>query len=91
VANDGSDNVSAYTIDATTGALNSIGAAVAAGNAPYSVTVDPSGRFAYVANAGSGNVSAYTINVGTGVLTGIGAAVAAGSGPTSITTTGTWQ
>jgi YVTN family beta-propeller protein len=85
VANQFSNNVSTYTINATTGALTSIDAGVAAGTQPNSVTVDPSGKFAYVANSGSDNVSAYTINATTGALTSVGAAVAAGSAPASVT------
>jgi len=75
VAN-GNNTLSAYTIDATTGALTTIGSPIAAGPQPNSVTVDPSGRFVYVANGGSGNpntpsVSAYAINASTGALTAI--------------------
>ena len=40
-------NVSMYAINATTGALTSIGT-IAAGTDPVSVAVDPSGKFAYV-------------------------------------------
>jgi YVTN family beta-propeller protein len=87
VFNSVSGSVSTYTINATTGALTSIDAAVAAGSGPRSVTVDPSGKFAYVANSGSNDISAYTINATTGALTSIGAAVAAGISPFSITTT----
>src|SRR5579862_5575511 len=44
-------NVSAYTINSSMGALRAVaGSPFAAGSAPISVTVDPSGRFAYVAN-----------------------------------------
>ena len=76
VANEGGfapTNVSMYTIDATTGALTSIGT-IAAGGRAISVAVDPSGKFAYVANGlpGCGNVSMYTINATTGALTSIG-------------------
>ena len=91
MANQNSNDVSAYTINASTGVLTSIGAAVAAGAGPISVTVDPSGKFAYVANSNSNNVSAYTINASTGVLTPAGAAVAAGTWPAFVTTTGTIQ
>jgi len=56
-------NVSTFSINATTGALTEVGAAVPAGSNPASVTVDPSGRFVYVANRGTstvaGSVSAY--------------------------------
>jgi 6-phosphogluconolactonase (cycloisomerase 2 family) len=83
--------VSAYTINATTGALTHVGTDVAAGTGPASVSADPFGRFAYVANAG-GDVSAYTIT-GTGALSQIncggggcvGANFAAGSNPKSVT------
>src|SRR5260370_29334853 len=82
-------NVFMYTINATTGALTSIGT-IAAGIDPASVAVDPFGRFAYVANAelfggigGTGNVSMYTIDVTTGALTSIGT-IAAGSNPVSV-------
>ena len=47
-------------MNAATGQLRHNGY-VAAGTNPVSVTVDPSGKFAYVANFGGG-VSAYTIN-----------------------------
>src|SRR5260370_19885609 len=64
-----SNDVSMYTINTTTGALSSSGTPVAEGTEPRSVTVDPSGRFAYVANDLSNNVSMYAINATTGALT----------------------
>jgi YVTN family beta-propeller protein len=91
VANLDSDTVSAYTINATTGALTSVGADVAAGDGPFIVTVDPSGQFAYVGNSYSNTVSTYTINATTGVLTPVGSSVASGNGPRSITISGTIQ
>jgi 6-phosphogluconolactonase len=84
VANGGSNNVSVYTIDSTTGALTPVGSPVAAGLVPASVAVDPSGKFAYVANQNSHNVSAYTINSSTGALTPVGSPVAAGFFPVSV-------
>ena len=82
----GGNSVSAYTIDATTGALTSVGA-VAAGTNPRSVTVDPSGMFAYVTNLVSNDVSAYTINATNGVLTALGR-VRARAGSASIAMAG---
>ena len=82
VANSSANTVSAYTIDANSGALTGVGT-VATGTNPYSVTVDPSGKFAYVANNGSNDVSAYTID-GSGALTPVGT-VAAGTLPSSVT------
>jgi 6-phosphogluconolactonase len=62
-------DVSAYTINATTGALSvAAGSPFFAGTNPSSVTVDPSGKFAYVTNQASGDVSAFAINAATGAL-----------------------
>src|SRR5512139_737025 len=89
VANWADNSVSAYTIDATTGALRSVaGSPTAAGTSPCSVTVDPSGKFTYVANVNSNNVSAYTINATTGALTAVaGSPFAVGNYPFSVTVT----
>ena len=83
VANNGSNDISVFSIDQTTGALTP-GAPVAAGAAPVSVTVDPSGRFAYAANQGSDTISVYSIDQATGALTP-GTAAAAGTFPVSVT------
>jgi YVTN family beta-propeller protein len=68
--------VSMYTINPTTGALASIGPPVPSNDEfTDSVTVDPSGKFAYVASSGDvwdidfGSVLTYTINPTTGALT----------------------
>ena len=82
VANSGSNDVSMYSINSTTGVLTSVGS-IDAGTTPLSVAVDPSGKFAYVANSNSNDVSMYTINTTTGALTLIGTTTA-GSTPTSI-------
>jgi 6-phosphogluconolactonase (cycloisomerase 2 family) len=83
--------VSAYTINATTGALTPVpGSPFAAGLAPTSVAVSPNGRFAYVTNSDftANDVSAYTINASTGALTPVpGSPFAAGFFPISVTTT----
>jgi len=70
--------VAMYTIDATTGALTSIGEID--GNCPglcvpLSVAVDPSGKFVYVPNgdgAEPNNVAMYTIDATTGALKSTG-------------------
>ena len=82
-------NVLGYMINPSTGALTAIaGSPFAAGFAPFSVAVDPSGRFAYVANVNSGNVSGYTIDPSTGALTAItGSPFPAGAGPVSVAIT----
>ncbi len=89
----GPGNVSAYTIDGTTGALTEIpGSPFPARSYPTSVTVYPTGQFAYVANGGSNNVSAYTIDGTTGALTPVaGSPFPAGSLPSSVTVDPTGQ
>jgi len=64
--------VSAYAIDSSTGALSPVaGSPYAAGTSPISVSLDASGRFAYVVNSVSNDISAYTIDAATGALTPI--------------------
>jgi 6-phosphogluconolactonase len=83
IANAGSEDVSAYTIDATTGALTAVaGSPFAAGILPLVVTLHPSGKFAYVANNISNNISAYAIDATTGALAEVaGSPFAAGTSP----------
>ena len=85
----GPASVSAYTIDGTIGVLTPVaGSPFEAGSASVSVTVDPTGQFAYVANFLSNDISAYTIDGSTGALTPIASSpFAAGSRPRSVTTT----
>jgi 6-phosphogluconolactonase (cycloisomerase 2 family) len=70
----GTGNISAYSINTTTGALTSLGAAVTAAVNPQSISVDASGKYAYVANydgfgaASTAFVSQYSIG-STGALT----------------------
>ena len=73
VANGASQNISAYTVDATFGALTEIdGSPFPAQLAPLSVAVHPTGQFAYVAGPSSINgVSAYRIDAASGALMAI--------------------
>jgi len=86
VANEGSNNVSAYTIDPSTGALTTIaGSPFPAARFPASVAVDPGGKFAYVSDENSNNISAYTIDLSTGALSAIaGSPFPAGLFPDSV-------
>ncbi len=86
VTNLSDGTVSAYTINATTGALTAMaGSPFAAGADPDRVAVDPTGKFAYVTNNHSGNVSAYTIDATTGALSAVaGSPFAAGSSPIGV-------
>lgn len=67
----------AYTIDAATGVLSAVaGSPFAIDNEPISITIDPSGKAAYVLSRGTdirGNwIVAYTLNSATGALDQIG-------------------
>jgi len=94
VANSGDNTISQYTIDATTGALTQKAAATVASisgltnSTPSSVTVDPSGKYAYVANSGSEFISQFSIGAGGGLVPMNPPTVQsgnAGSGPISVT------
>ena len=84
VPNVTSNDVSAYGINPTSGALTILGTPVAAGTGPTSIVLDSSGRFAYVANAGSGGVSGFGVDAATGALTSLGAPVPGRAGGVSI-------
>ena len=77
-------SLSAYTLNVTTGALTftgTINGACPGLCAPWSVAVDPSGKFAYVANEGGPaptTVSMFTIDATTGALTSNGTVAAGG-------------
>jgi len=83
--------LSQFTIDAS-GALSPMSpATVTAGIRPRSVTVDPTGRYAYVANYGDGinasTVSQFTIGTDGALNAMSPSTVAAGIKPFSIITT----
>lgn len=84
VGNEGSNDISAFAVDITTGALTAVpGSPFPAGTDPQAMTLY--GNLLYVANAGSANVSAYTIDMSTGALIAMpGSPVAVGKSPTSI-------
>jgi 6-phosphogluconolactonase (cycloisomerase 2 family) len=74
VPNQASNSISAYSIDATTGALLELsGSPFAAAPSPTIASADPQGRFLYVAGRGSAStppvLSAYSIDSSTGALT----------------------
>jgi len=78
-----SGNVSAYTVDAVSGALNAVaGSPFLAGMNPSAVAVDPTHRFAYVTNFGDNTVSVFTI-ASSGALAPVGS-FATGLGPRAL-------
>lgn len=90
----GATGVSVLHIDQSTGALTAVGLNAATGPHPVSMTLDTSGRFAYVANnlngAGGNSVSAFTVDTNSGAITPIDcvcgqSGYAAGTNPSSVT------
>jgi 6-phosphogluconolactonase len=86
VANRGSNNVSAYTVDAGNGALAQIvGSPFAAGNLPVAIAVDPTGTYAYVVNQTDATISAFTIDRTSGALAAVsGSPFPTGPAPSSV-------
>jgi 6-phosphogluconolactonase (cycloisomerase 2 family) len=86
VANQSSNSISAYAIDASTGALTEIAGSpfASTGTGPVAVTVDPNGAYLYAANNASATVSVYAIDADTGALSAVGQPVDSGNGPFAV-------
>jgi 6-phosphogluconolactonase len=90
VGNEDSNDVSAFSVNNTTGALTEVA------GSPFAAGTDPKAMVAYwhggnynlyVANAGSHNLSAYSIDQGTGALAPLSpgpSTIATGNNPTSV-------
>jgi 6-phosphogluconolactonase (cycloisomerase 2 family) len=78
VANNGDGTISAYTIVATTGALQSAAGPIADGTAPAAVSLAPNGKWAYSASDNGLHIYAFAINQTTGALSAIGSPVSTG-------------
>jgi 6-phosphogluconolactonase len=85
VANDGSNSISSYAIDATTGALTSVTTLSVSAGVPHSLAVDPQSGYLYMTNGGTNSVSAYAIDASTGALTAVnGSPFPTGNNPSSV-------
>ena len=82
----GSNDISAYSIDAASGKLKQVkGSPFGAGSAPYGIAIDPTGNYAYVPNSGSNNVSGYAIDATSGALKKVkGSPFDAGTEPVAV-------
>ena len=81
----GTGDVSAFTVNPTTGALTAVaGGAVTADVNPSAIAVDPTGQFAYVSNGGASDVSIFIVDPVAGVLTLKGNIYSPGTGGQSI-------
>jgi len=95
VTNATDNTLSAYSIDATTGALQAVGTPTATGRSPYATVgvetgfysgvssmIYPKQYVVFVGNEGSNDVSAFAVNNVTGALTAVpGSPFAAGTDP----------
>jgi len=86
VANAGSDNVSVYAIDYSTGALTALpGSPVAVGRSPTSIVIDSNLGYAFVANNGDSNdISAFSIDTAGALIPVPGSPFPAGGNPLSL-------
>jgi len=85
VANDGSNSISTYTIDATTGALTAVASLSVAAGTPHFLAVNPQRGYLYMTNGGSNDVSVYAIDGANGALTAVnGSPFPTGGNPSSV-------
>ena len=85
MTNANSNNISAYTINASNGALKRVAGSPLSSATPSRVATNPKGAFAYVTNNGSNTLSAYVINASSGALAPVtGSPFATGTGPGSV-------
>jgi hypothetical protein len=85
VANAGDNTVSAYAVDATSGALESVGTPVATGTSPHAIVGTQDRQFVFVANEGSNDISAFAVDFASGALTAVpGSPFAAGTAPKAL-------
>lgn len=85
-ATNAADNtVSAYALDATSGALAAVGVPIVTGSSPSAIVGTSDKRLVFVANEGSNDITAYAVNPATGALTAVpGSPFPAGTSPESM-------
>ena len=84
-------SVSAYAINAATGALSGSGGSLPTGKGPSSLAADRTGRFLYVANAYDNTISSYSVDISSGALTANGAPAAVSFNPIGVVVDPTGQ
>jgi len=92
VANSGADSISAFSNDATSGALMSVGPAMATDRGPSAIAGTIDKKYIYVSNSRRNDVSAFAVDAGSGALTTVpGSPFAAGTSPGAVGVyTATW-
>jgi 6-phosphogluconolactonase len=85
VANAGDSTISAYAVDATSGALAAVGMPVTTGMSPHAIVGTDDRTYVFVGNEGSNDVSAFAVNFASGALTPVpGSPFAAGADPKAL-------
>jgi 6-phosphogluconolactonase (cycloisomerase 2 family) len=85
VANAGDNTVSAYTVDATSGALAAVGTPVETGTSPHAIVGTQDKKYVFVGNEGSNDISVFAVNSASGALTAVpGSPFAAGNDPKAL-------
>jgi 6-phosphogluconolactonase len=85
VANAEDNTVSAYTVDATSGALAAVGTPVKTGTTPHAIVGTQDRQYVFVGNEGSNDISAFAVNFASGALTAVpGSPFAAGTDPKAL-------
>jgi 6-phosphogluconolactonase (cycloisomerase 2 family) len=81
IANQNSDSVSAFTLDARSGAMTEVpGSPFDSGDKPTLLSLHPTAPFLYAMNESDASIIAYTINANNGALTQV-SSMATGSSP----------
>jgi 6-phosphogluconolactonase (cycloisomerase 2 family) len=79
------NTISAFSVDANTGAIASVGSSVSTGVSPSSIASTSNKKYVYVVNSGSNDISAFSVDPGTGALTAVpGSPFAAGTSPRAL-------
>jgi 6-phosphogluconolactonase len=85
VANSGVDSISAFSIDAASGALLSVGPPVAVNFGPSGIAGTIDKKYLYVSDSRSNDVSAFAVDAASGALTTVpGSPFAAGASPSAV-------
>jgi 6-phosphogluconolactonase (cycloisomerase 2 family) len=93
VTNEAGNNVTAYAVNASTGALTQLsGSPFNSGTSPQFASVDISGQYLCVVNQISNDVWVYAVDPTTGAIAPVaGSPFAAGTNPFGVNTTGSIQ
>ena len=85
VLNQGSANISAFTIDPGNGNLGAVtNSPFTVPAAPQAIVISPKGNFLYVSNPAANSISGFSVDTSKGSLTSLGAPLVLGTGVTPV-------